>query len=194
MSDFDNDNLKQRLDSLSKEKQLGFVLLLCERLMPALHIFASETGFNDSIYRECVHVAWQYLSGTTSLLNSGELADNCLNAAPDTERFEHPLTSAALNAALSVRAVTRFLSDHDVKHVLEVAGLARDDAALHAQSIEATPPYSLDFEEIIKHPLVQQELRRQADDLQFMESLPMDISQEVIRLMKAYAQQARKAN
>jgi hypothetical protein len=90
--------------------------------------------------------------------------------------------------------VTRFLSDHDVKHVLEVAGLARDDAALHAQSIEATPPYSLDFEEIIKHPLVQQELRRQADDFQFMESLPMDISQEVIRLMKAYAQQARKAN
>jgi hypothetical protein len=55
---------------------------------------------------------------------------------------------------------------------------------LHAQSIEATPPYSLGFKEIIKHPLVQQELRQQADDLKFLGSLPQDVSQKTIRHMR----------
>jgi hypothetical protein len=46
--------------------------------------------------------------------------------SPDTEEFDRPLTSAALNAALSVGAMMNFLADFDINHVVEVADWARD--------------------------------------------------------------------
>ena len=190
MIDFNDVALKQSLGSLSKDKQLAFVLLLCERMIPALSRFSSETSFNDTICQECLESAWRHLGGNTSLPNYGELAEGCLDDAPDTEEFDHPLTSAALNAVLSVGAAMSFLANHDVDHVVEAAGLARDTVALYAQSIEATPPRSLGLKEIMEHPLVQQELRRQAEDLEFLESLPTDIPQEMIPLIKEHAGQA----
>ena len=80
-----------------------------------------------------------------------------------------------------------FLSDYNVDHIVEAAGLARDTVALYAQSIEAIPPHSLNFEEVMRHPLVQQELQRQAEDLVFLASLPKDISQETIPLIREHA-------
>jgi uncharacterized protein YjaG (DUF416 family) len=187
MTDFNDVALKPSLSLLSKDKQLAFVLLRCERMMPALSQFAGETSFNDTIYQECLESAWRHLAGKASLSNYGELAEECLANAPDTEEFDHPLTSAALNAALSVGEAMSFLADYDVDHVVEAAGLARDTVALYAQSIEAIPPHSLGLKEIMEHPLVQRELRRQAKDLKFLESLPTDIPREVIPFIKEHA-------
>ena len=190
MTDFNDAVLKQSLGPLSKDQNLAFGLLLCERMMPALSRFARHTSFNDSIYQGCLNNAWRHFAGNTSPSNYGELAEACLNGAPDTEEFDHPLTSAALNTALSVGAAMSFLADYDVDHLVEAAGLARDTAALYAQSVKAAPPRSLGFKEVMEHPIVQQELRRQADDVRFLQSLPKDISQEMIQLIKERAEQA----
>jgi uncharacterized protein YjaG (DUF416 family) len=184
MTDLDNSALRQKLESLSKGKQLVFALLLSERMIPALDKFSSDTNFDSSIYHGGLDSAWAYLAGEVDISSYVEMAEESLAHAPDTEEFDHPLTSAALNAALSLAAVMSFLADHDVAHVVEAAGLARDTAALYAQSVAATPPHSLGFKETMRHPIVQQELQRQAEDLKFLESLPTDIPREIIPLIK----------
>jgi uncharacterized protein YjaG (DUF416 family) len=189
MIDFNDVVLKQSLNPLSKDQKIAFCLLLCERMMPALTSFARDVKFDDSIYRECLNDAWRHFTGSTSLSNYSELAEACANGAPDTEEFEHPLTSAALNTTLSIEATMSFLGDYDVDHLVEAAGLARDTAALYAQSVKATPPHSLGFKEVMEHPIVQQELGRQANDVKFLKSLPMDIPQDMIPLIKERAEQ-----
>ena len=187
MTDLDESRLKRMIGHFAKGKQLAFVLLLCERMAPALNKFSKETGFDSSIYRGYLGDAWNYLDQRGSSSNYGEMAEQCLEHAPDTEEFNHPLTSAALNAALSIAATMGFLADDDVNHIVEAAGLARDTAALYAQDIETTPPRSLDYGEIIKHRFVQRELRQQVEDLEFLEALPADISQQVVPLIKRRA-------
>lgn len=187
MKKLDNSALRQKLEFLSKGKQLAFALLLSKRMIPALDKFSRDTNFNGAIFHTGLDSAWRYLAGDANMPRYGEMAEESLAHAPDTEEFDHPLTSAALNAALSVAAMMSFLADYDVAHVVEAASLARDTAALSAQSIEATPPHSLGFKEIMKHPLVRQELQRQAEDLNFLESLPTDIPREMIPLIKEHA-------
>lgn len=187
MTTLDDSWLRQEIEHLVKVKRFAFALLLCERMVPALEEFARDTGFDSSFYRDGLNGAWQYLEKEGGSSNYSEIAEQCLNHAPDTEEFNHPLTSAALNAALSIAAAISLLADDDVNHVVEAAGLARDTAALYAQTIETTPPRSLGFEEIMKHPLVQCELRQQAEDLKFLQALPADDSQRLISLLKERA-------
>lgn len=187
-TDLNNSILKHSLGSFSRDRQLAFMLLLCERMMPALNRFAVETNYDISLYRRCLDDAWSCLAGIGNLSNYGELAEECLDSAPDTEEFNHPLISAALNAALSVAGMMSFLADDNVDHVVEAAGLASDTVALYAQDVAATPPRSLGFQEIMGHPLMKQELQQQLDDLKFLEALPMDISQEMIPLIKKHAE------
>jgi uncharacterized protein YjaG (DUF416 family) len=187
MTRLDESWLRQEIEHLTKGKQLSFALLLCERMVPALEEFAREVDFDGSFYRDGLDGAWQYLEKEGASSNYSEMAEKCLDLAPDTEEFSHPLTSAALNAALSIAATISFLADHDVDHVVEAAGLTRDTAALYAQAIETTPPRSLGFDEIMKHPLVQRELRQQAEDLEFLQALPADDTQRLISLLKERA-------
>ncbi len=62
MINFDEDNLRQRLCALSIPKQLAFMLLLCERMMPQLLEFARSTGFGIGIYLECLDRVWLFLA------------------------------------------------------------------------------------------------------------------------------------
>ncbi|MGC7950670.1 hypothetical protein, partial [Bacillus sp. II_CA] len=75
----------------------------------------------------------EHLEQVGNSSNFGELAEELLEIAPDTEEFDHPLTSAALNAALSIAATISLISDGGESHVVEAASLARDTAALYAQ-------------------------------------------------------------
>jgi uncharacterized protein YjaG (DUF416 family) len=185
-----NDVDPKSLKLLSKDKQLAFILLLCERMVPALRRFANDVNFNDSIFRKCLDISWRHLDGEISISNYSELAAKCLNEAPDTEVFDHSLTSAALNAALAVGEMMEFLADHSIDHLLAAAGLARDTTALYAQSIEAMPPNSLGFNDIMDHPLIKKELWRQAEDLEFLKSLPTDNPRQMIPLIKEHAGKA----
>ncbi len=187
MTEVDEPSLKQAVGRLTKGGQLAFALLLCERMIPALEVFARETGYEASIYRGALDDAWHSLehNGTSEIFR--ELAERCRKHAPDTEDFSHPLTSAALNAVLSIAAAVSFLADDDVSHVIEASGLACDTAALYAQTFETTPPRSLNFNQVMKHPLVQRELRQQMDDLEFLHALAADDSRHFVSLLRGRA-------
>ena len=186
MSEVDQTVFKHSLDALSKPKQVAFMLLLCERMMPGLQKFSSATGYDISCYRRAIGDGWVYLIGG---LNAGELFQECLASAPDTEEYDHPLTSAALNAVLSLELLKRFILEGDVDHILEAAGLARDTVAIYVQSIEALSPVSLNCNEVMGHPLIQREIHREVEDIAVLSSLPEGMRRETIDLLKKRARQ-----
>jgi uncharacterized protein YjaG (DUF416 family) len=169
--------IAEQIANLPKDKQLAFMLVLCERMIPAMDQFASETGHDGSIFRECMEKAWDHLEGNGGPPGWRKLAKQCLRYTPDTEDFDHPLTSEALDAALAIEAMMSLLADGDINHAIEACGLARDTAAFCAPEN--------DGEDL----LVQQELQQQMKDLQFLQSLPASISRDVIPLIKQHAAQ-----
>lgn len=189
MLEFDEKKLRHKLNSLSSLKQLSFLLLLCERTMPELLRFAKDTGLDPTVYQDCLEQGWQHLAGTTGLHDYPALAKACLDSAPDTEDFDHIFTSAALDAALSIHHLMIFLSDHNVDHVAETAGLARDTVHLFVGLKENPRPYSLTNQQINVHRLVQRELRRQQADLIFLENLPNDVDQEMLVTLRERSRQ-----
>jgi len=181
---FDDQDLKRRLVALSVVRQTAFGLITCERMFPALRSFGEDTGFDISTYQRCLDVGWNSLDHGDSN-HFSERAKTCFDNAPDTERFSHPLTSAALNSALSIALLMGFLADRNTDHIVELARLAFDTAFLRAQE----PGYGLRFATgsagITAHPIVQQELRRQAEDLLFVNGLPENAGLEIVPLTRA---------
>jgi uncharacterized protein YjaG (DUF416 family) len=190
MMDFNEPALKGSLDRLPEAGQLAFMLLLCERMMPGLSKFANDTGFDASRYRKCLDDAWSYLSGQPLRSEPGKLAEACLDGAPDTEEFDHPLTSVALSAALATAALMRFLSERNVDHAVAAATLAFDTATLYAEDLAPNRPLSSSHDETIRQPLVQQELQRQAEDLKFLLSLPAAAPGAMAHLIRQRATRA----
>jgi uncharacterized protein YjaG (DUF416 family) len=176
MTPRDKAALTSGLSVLPLEKQTAFGILLCERMMPGLSKFAADTGFSTTIYRECLDYAWKYLE-TNNLVDVVDyrlVSEICLRSAPDTEKYTHPLTSSALNCALSLEHLMSFLSDHDVTHILDIVDLAADTVFLFVQRNNSCQPLALDIENAMEHPLMQAEFGREDDDIKFLTSLQGD--------------------
>jgi len=186
--DFDGNDLKQRLSSLPAPKLLAFMLLLCERMTPQVREFAEYTGFDIGVYRECVELGWSSLLRTRDRRGYEDLAKICIDKAPDTEDFQHDLTSSALDAALSVADLMSFLFDGKVDHIVEAASWARDTAFMSVESTISIDDPALALQEINGHPLVQRELKQQEQDVSFIESLPEEIGEEAFSALRARAE------
>jgi len=187
--DFDGNKLKQRLCALPALKQLAFILLLCERMTPQLREFGEDTGFDIGVYCKCVELGWSFMLGTRHSQGYEDLAKICLEKAPDTEEFQHALTSSALDATLSVANLMSFLSDGNVDHIVEAAGWARDTAFMHVENAHFTHVVGgnvgrLVVQQINAHPLVQRELKQQEQDISFIESLAEEVGQEAVSALK----------
>src|SRR5437879_12670076 len=124
MIKFDELAMRRKLEALSEPKQLAFLLLLCERMMPGFRKFGADTNFGISRYQECLENGWLSLGEQPHRSISEEEAEECYRSAPDTERFDHTLTSAAVNAPLSLGLLMSFLSEGNLDNIVEAAGLA----------------------------------------------------------------------
>jgi hypothetical protein len=108
---FDSHAVKRRLSALSSFRKLALVLLLCQRGWPALEKFSHDTGFDISPHPKALNEGWLRLGGSGG--KRGEyaaMARRCLDGCPHTEDFTHPLTSAALDAGLSIGLMMKFLA------------------------------------------------------------------------------------
>lgn len=76
----------------------------------------------------------------------------CNDHAPSTEEFQHSLTSAALDATLSIAELMTFLTDDSIDHVIEIAGWAPDTAFMDVEGTEITDPFPSGMGQINKHP------------------------------------------
>lgn len=178
-------NSSVSIASLSPKKQLAFALLVFERMLPGLTAFSKDTAFDDSCYLQAKDAAWR------ALQNGGvseALKQRCIRSAPDTEEFSHELTSYALNAALAISDILEFTVDGCTEHIATVSTLARDSIYLYLSSMESSGAYSPKMErEIADNPLMEQEQRREAEDLMFLSGLPERLDEETISALKARA-------
>ena len=171
--------------SLSPKKQLAFALLVFERMLPSLTAFSKDTGFDDSCYLQAKEAAWAALQN--SYVDQA-LKQACIRNVPDTEEFSHELTSYALNAALAMSDIVEFALDGRSDHVAYVSTLARDSVHLYLSSLEPSAVSSPEENSrIAGHSLMQQERRREEEDVKFLSGLPDQFDKNVISTLKARA-------
>lgn len=184
---FDDAALKRHLVTSPNFRRLAFAMLLCQRGWPALEKFGRDTGFDVSPHPHALNEGWLCLGGGDRMrAEHAAMAQQCLDSTPDTEDFDHPLTSAALDGGLSIGLMMEFLVDDDVDHIVEAASLAHDTADLFEAILEDVDPHSLRGW-TAGLQFVQRELRQQADDLAFLESLPNDVPNQMAPVVREYA-------
>ncbi len=174
------------ITSLSPKKQLAFALLVFERMLPSLVAFSRDTGFDDSCYLHAKNAAW-------GALRNGQvdrsLSEACRKGAPDTEEYSHELTSFALDAALAMSDIIEFTQDGCADHIENVSTRAGESVYLYLSGLDdslVVPPDNVD--RLASHPLMQEEHRREEEDIRFLAGLPEQFSDEIILSLKARAE------
>jgi len=154
-------------------------------MLPGLIAFSKDTGFDDSCYLQAKDAAWGALGNSAVDLN---LNQACIRSAPDTEKFSHELTSYALNAALAMSDIVEFTLDGRTDHIAYVSTLARDSIHLYLSSLEQWVVSSPEEDKkIAGHPLMQQEQRREEEDIGFLSGLPDQFDKDAISALRARA-------
>jgi hypothetical protein len=167
------------------KKQLAFVLLVFERMLPSLIAFSKDTGFDDSCYLRAKDAAWAALQNGAV---DPALNQACLSGAPDTEEFSNELTSFALNAALAMSDILEFAWDARADHIVYILTLVRDSLHLYLGSLEPSIKSSPEKDaRIASHSLMQQEQRREREDIEFLSELPDRFDEETISVLRARA-------
>lgn len=171
MQTFDEDRLRESLSGLEPWRQIAFMVLCCERMLPNYERFAAESGFGDvQPLREAVEAAWTWLESDRKAAGLARLRATVERQAPNTEEFASAFTSAALDAANAVATLLDAVERPDNAAPVEVACLARDTVDIYVQESGNLYPNRPDFEQQIqRHELMQAELLRQHDDLSELE-------------------------
>lgn len=173
------------LTTISPKKQLAFALLIFERMLPDLIAFSKDTGFDPSCYLRARDAAWKTLQNGSV---GQTLSQACIQSAPDTEKFSHPLTSYALDAALAMSDIVEFTFDGRRDHIAYVLTLARDSIHLYLSSLEPSRISSAEEDgRIAQHPLMEQERRREEEDIKFLSGLPDVFDKNAVSALKARA-------
>src|SRR5690349_954304 len=102
---FEPDAVEQRVTAMPAAARLAFAACLCERMLPAFKAFSDATGWGDPrVLRSCIDIVWRQAHALAQDAYAippevRSLISACDAQAPDTEDFDHPLTSPALDAS-----------------------------------------------------------------------------------------------
>jgi uncharacterized protein YjaG (DUF416 family) len=167
MERFDEKRLELSLQHLLPWRRIAFMVKVGERMLPNYERFSAEAGFGDvSVLKDAFNAALTWIESDRLPDNLADLRRSCEQQAPDTERFDSRYTSAALDAANVASIILDAIERPDEARPLDVASLARDTVDMFVQGLLNLNPNASEFEEtILRHPLMQTELRRQKEDL-----------------------------
>lgn len=184
-TEFNEDNLHQKLVVLAFWKQLVFLLMVCQRLIPSFRAFAMETGIKgELLLKDILNKAWStLLSGITKADFSNEIVQ-AESVAPETENSESLYVSSALDASVAISLLMKAFSDGQTDTIVEAVTLIRDSVDMYVQELENMASSDPDLEsKILNHALMQQELKRQREDIEFLSSLneELDFSMAVLK-------------
>ena len=168
MEVFDEDKLEGQLQKLAVWKRVAFMVQTGARMLPNYERFSAETGFGDaSVLKRALDAAWTWVESEELPHDLTALREACERQAPNTEQFRSPYTSAALDAANAAAATLDAIVNPGESRSSEVASLARDTVDLFVQELLNLDSNAADFEKaILRHDLMQRELRRQREDLE----------------------------
>lgn len=161
------------LDALPATHRAAFAASCAERLVPNYAAFVEETGWGETQrLRAALDAVWRYLSEPDTVppsdLRSHYVAVD--EVIPDTEEFDTPLASSALDAGVAVLGATAACYDPDVRHAASASQSATDTVDMYIQELLDPSSSGMDFEaQVASHPFMQRESARQAEDLSMLQ-------------------------
>jgi uncharacterized protein YjaG (DUF416 family) len=169
MLNYDNSELERALAELPQWKRTAFIVGLAARLLPHYRRFSSAAGFgNVSLLEGALIRACHFVETGDSLGELQLLRAECEEQTPDTTLFSHPLTSAALDAALVVILAVEEMAAPNARHAFRAAMLARDTVDLFVLGLEEVDINNLSPSPeaiVLRHRLMQCELQRQRESI-----------------------------
>ena len=166
---FDPSVLRRELSGLSTNHRVAFCVSCSQRLLPSYEgFFHMEKWGTPEILKAAIEEVWQFLQGNQGLSRERirDLARQCEEAAPDTERFSSRYTSAALDAASALVETLQCCEDGDPTHGVNAATSARDSVDMYIQVRDNLDAQGDAMEEAIaRDPLMQREMKKQENDL-----------------------------
>lgn len=163
--------LPNLLTCIDRWKRILFLAACCERQFGNYVRFHQETGWgNPQTLCNGLQALWNY-SGPCNNEMIGMLRSSIEAVTPDTEDFESPYTSAALDASISILESIDYCLDDDLDHCVKVACSCRDTVYMYAQQRRRYGYSDADEVKIYADPLVQRELQAQQSDLARIRSL-----------------------
>ncbi len=165
---FNADSLRPKIDDLTAGSRLAFLLSCAERLFPNYMAFTTHHAWGKpDALQEALDLGWKSLEGqTVTKVEIANAMSRCEAATPDMDAFGSELASAALDAAVGCALVLELLIGDDSSKVLEGASQTIDTVDMYVQELEQLVPQDpLRERKILRHPLMQDELKRQREDL-----------------------------
>lgn len=186
---FNANELSVRLNKMSGNRQLTFGVLCCERLVPNYMAFQAGAGWGDQAgLRKSLDLTWSWLLGEK--IEEVEIKNSiarCEKLAPSSDDFDLLLVTAAQDACFAICCALDWLLKEDVGKVVQAANYAIDSIDLYVQEIESMWPEDPGLEsKILLHPLMQKELRKQHDQLAYLESTPIAGVEAVKEVKRMY--------
>lgn len=172
MERFSETSLKDQISGLPSWKQIAFILLCCERMIPNYVAFSKEVGFGNALLlRRALASAWKWVESGQLPKDLHALREACDQETPNTEDYQSVFTSAALDAANAIAIALEAIETPSASLAVEVAGLSRDTVDMFVQSARSLDPADSTFEyTVAADPLMQTELRRQREDLNLLKA------------------------
>jgi uncharacterized protein YjaG (DUF416 family) len=166
---FSENEVLQALSTISIKGQRAFGALCCERLFPNYVAFQSEAQWGrPELLRQALDTVWLDLSGQViSLDEVRRLVEECEFVAPHSDDFDYLRVTSAQDACFAICSLLEHVLNPEPEMIVRIATYATDSVDLFVQEIENMKPNAPNLEEmILAHPLMQQELVRQAHDLE----------------------------
>ena len=178
-------DLSEKLQRLTVPQQIAFSASCSERLFPNYQAFFKEENWGDpDVMRVALDTVWDNLEeGVVPSKGLSELIEECDSVTPDTEDFETPLVSSALDAGTAIVGTLELCKDGDWNHAFEAAGFARDTVYL------ALSAQGLDDVDMVQHPWMKRELEKQEEDLTVLASSPTLSTALVLQLRHSWKNQ-----
>ena len=174
---FDRNELTDKLRCLSDKKRLAFALTCCERLVPNYRKFQSETKWGDiGLIESLMDQLWKAAAGSqVGEQELAELSRQCEACAPDADDFDSLYVSSAQDACLAMCQVFDYVHDQNLEHLTQAASYAIDSVDLYVQETENMQPNTEDLEgRILAHPLMQNEIKKQAQAITQLADIGQD--------------------
>jgi uncharacterized protein YjaG (DUF416 family) len=163
---FSSDDALLRLKQLQPHQQVAVGTACCERMLPAYVKFIDEENWGSiEPLRESLDIAWAMVEGTDSEDDLQRLLRRCEGCTPESEDHSSLYTSAAQDAVFAVCALVEYMQDRQANRIVDTLRFGTDSIDLIVQEKEAMDPRDPEREhKILKHVLMQQELKRQRRD------------------------------
>lgn len=177
MLKFNEQEIRDKLEKLSEEARIVFAASCCERVLPSYKKFVEIEHWGDyEFFRNILNEVWiSICSKEIKKERLQQLIEKVFCLMPDEEDFESVFTSYALESSLVVSNTLKYYLTKEIKYLISIVKLLIATVDLFVQEkhdMDSNDP--LLEEKINQDSLMQNELKRQLEDIHILEFHQID--------------------